>query len=465
MRNISLKKNIKVIDFVIFMIPLLSFSFILYIFFPGIFNFDVFEQLRQINSNDFSNAHPFISTFYIMIFHKFIGIRCSLPIFQILWFSILWTKICKYNRKVKAKKYVYILQILVTIFVSFNPMISTTVISNNKDSLFFLIFLTICYKLQIILDKRFNTSYLNYVSFSFLLIFFMNVRYNGYYTCLVFIPIIIVLVFFNTFRKNKKILMTLLISLLFFEILFKIPIKVYNVKENKATSGSVAQLKALQFDGYLLQEDLLDKKEKDKLSKFVSLDSLLKNNNYTFTDNLVLTEKTDYYEKHKDEFVNFSVFLLKNHLIDGFRFYHISSTLVWDIVANRNSVYNCLWYHIDVPNRPKNYYYVNEEKNSFSLVYDSFSKSQINRFARVFLYSPSVCMYLSFIILLFLMIKYKYKDIWLLFVFNFINVLIISFSIPVQDTRYLLNNFGCFYMLIIIFINQTAICYNNKKTK
>lgn len=462
MKKFLLKKNINIIDIIIFFIPILFCLFSLYIFFPGIYNYDVFEQLRQINIGDFSNAHPFISTFYIMLFHRFIGIKCALPIFQILWFSILWTKICKYNRKVKSNCLI-VFQILFTIFVSFNPMIETTIISNNKDSLFFLVFLTLCFNLQKIIDKNFKTSYISYIVISFLFVLFSNIRHNGYYTNLFFIPLFIILVLIKTYKYNKKIIITLITSLIIFNYIFMIPSQLYNVKNDKATSDSIAVLKALQFDGYLLQENILTEKEKKELARYVELETLYNNVNYTFTDNLVYVKKTNYYNENKSNFIKFNLKLIKEHFKHSLNFYHISSTLVWDIVVKQGSVYNCLWFYINVPNRPNSYYYVNEKTDIFHQVYDTFMNSQNSKIARTLLYSPAFYLYISFIMMLILMIRFKYKKIWIIFVFNFINVLIISFSIPVQDTRYLLNNFALCFLFTIILANKIAIYKSNNQ--
>ena len=63
-------KRLELKDLIIFIIPIILISFMLYVYYPGIYNYDVFNQLEQINSNKFVIGHPFISTFYIMIFHK-----------------------------------------------------------------------------------------------------------------------------------------------------------------------------------------------------------------------------------------------------------------------------------------------------------------------------------------------------------------------------------------------------------
>ena len=187
---------------------------------------------------------------------------------------------------------------------------------------------------------------------------------------------------------------------------------------------------------------------------FVDIESLKQSVNYTWLDTLFSVKKTNYFENNKSEFILYSLNTIKKHPYHAFKFYHISSTLIWDVVVKDGSVYNCLWFYINSPNRPIDIDYINAHLGIHKFVYNELIKSQNNKFARVILYSPAVCMYISLIIIFILLFKYRYKKIWLLYIFNMINVLILSLCIPVQDTRYLLNNFALLYLLVIIMINK-----------
>ena len=148
-------KNITKHDIVLFLIPILTGSFFLYVYAPGIYNFDTFTQIIQINNMEFTTGNPFISTLYIMFFVKFLNCKLLLPIFQLLWFSFMWSNLLKYNRRDNNNKKILILQYIITILLSINPLIMLVVITNSKDSLFMLIFFTICIIMQriILLQK------------------------------------------------------------------------------------------------------------------------------------------------------------------------------------------------------------------------------------------------------------------------------------------------------------------------
>ena len=66
--------------------------------------------------------------------------------------------------------------------------------------------------------------------------------------------------------------------------------------------------------------------------------------------------------------------------------------------------------------------------------------------------SPALYMYLSIIFLILIHIITKSKEIYLMYIPNLLNILIVFFSTPVQDNRYLYANLLICYLLIIILI-------------
>ena len=66
--------------------------------------------------------------------------------------------------------------------------------------------------------------------------------------------------------------------------------------------------------------------------------------------------------------------------------------------------------------------------------------------------SPALYMYLSIIILVALRFIYRSREIYLMYIPNFLNILIVFASTPIQDYRYLYANLLVCYLLIIIFI-------------
>ena len=127
-------KNMTKHDVVLFIMPILTGLFFLYVYAPGIYNFDTFSQIIQINNMEFTTGNPFISTLYIMFFVKFLNCKLLLPIFQLLWFSFMWSNLLKYNRRNINNKKVLALQYIITILLSVNPLIMLIVITNSKHT-------------------------------------------------------------------------------------------------------------------------------------------------------------------------------------------------------------------------------------------------------------------------------------------------------------------------------------------
>ena len=68
--------------------------------------------------------------------------------------------------------------------------------------------------------------------------------------------------------------------------------------------------------------------------------------------------------------------------------------------------------------------------------------------------SPALYMYLSLILLCLMHIITKSKDLWFVYLPNFLNIVIIFFSMPAPQIRYLYPNFLVFYLLVIIVIGK-----------
>lgn len=75
-----------------------------------------------------------------------------------------------------------------------------------------------------------------------------------------------------------------------------------------------------------------------------------------------------------------------------------------------------------------------------------------NFISNTLLNSPALYMYLSIIILILMHFITKSREIWLMYVPNLLNIIIVFMSTPVQDTRYLYANLLVCYLLIIILI-------------
>ena len=445
--------SIETKDIIIFLIPLIICLIMLIIYYPGIYNFDVFNQLWQIENNEFSTGHPFISTFYIMIFHKYIGIHAALPIFQILWFSLLCSLICKYCRKDNNKKSNFIFQIIIIIFISINPLINLSIISNNKDTFFLLTFISICYFLLKIIVENFANSNKDYILLGMFLVLFGKIRHNGRYTFYIFLILFFIILLVKLIKKDKIKLLSFITSIIIFSVILSIPQKLYNVKMGTNNATGMGTIKALQLDGYLYRYNILTKDEIQKLSTYVNMQSLYNQSyNTSYLDPLILVEKTKKYDEDQKGFINLNKNILFNHLSDSFKFYLASCPIIWRITLPEYIMHSYLWIDIDTPNRSKSINYKMKDTSIFKKTDTTIRKLQDNKIMAAVFYSPATYFYISIIISIILVIIYRNYS-WLLFIFNTINVGILSLSIPVQDTRYLLNTHGLVLILSIYLIN------------
>ena len=133
----NLKNNIDVKDILIFFIPVIIFTVVLFSYWPGIMTYDGNYQCNQIKNGYISDSHPFLSTLVPLILFKIWNYPTILYIVHILVFSTIWCLLCKeirknYNEKLKQFKF----QIIYTIFVCVMPIIFMYVITFWKDVLY-----------------------------------------------------------------------------------------------------------------------------------------------------------------------------------------------------------------------------------------------------------------------------------------------------------------------------------------
>ena len=139
--------------------------------------------------------------------------------------------------------------------------------------------------------------------------------------------------------------------------------------------------------------------------------------------------------------------------------------MVWDITRDNDWIGNV--YKTDINNANRFFYSTNNEKPvaEYDGVMATNSKTdeylQLNAFTYsikdniitdTLFDSPALYMYLAIIILIAIHLITKSKSIYLVYLPNFLNIIIVLFSTPIQDTRYLYPNLLVFYLLLMILI-------------
>ena len=67
--------------------------------------------------------------------------------------------------------------------------------------------------------------------------------------------------------------------------------------------------------------------------------------------------------------------------------------------------------------------------------------------------SPALYMYLAIILLVLMQVMFKTKEMYLVYLPNLFNIIIVFLTIPIQENRYLYSNQLVFYLLVIIMIS------------
>ena len=146
-----------------------------------------------------------------------------------------------------------------------------------------------------------------------------------------------------------------------------------------------------------------------------------------------------------------------------------SSPIVWDMT--RDDSWVGYQYNIDMESDKMKYYskhkglemsdfedisYKNNGTAGFDALYNFVNDFRDNTLLDSLFDSPALYMYLAMILLGLIYIITKSKDIFLIYVPNLFNILIIFASTPIQDNRYLYPNLLVCYFLIVMFISVLA---------
>ncbi len=452
-------------DLIIFLIPFTIFIYYLHVFNPGFLAYDSYNQLHQIATNSYNNWHPFFHTFIEMLCLKVYASPVSVCILQILTFSTMWMVICKYFRNDKDKKFnkVFILQILLTLILSLIPINAIYAITLWKDILFSYNMMFLCFLVKVLIDKKGNVGIGFGVIMALFMAFVAHLRPNGIYV----IILILVILFVYLFRKNRsnKIHTIIPVVTVIFILLIGSLNVVYHVQDQQRNALMIKSSQILgDYDLYLNLSD----KDRKKIYEFISKEDIRQFYSLTFTERLCANANFTAFDNNKFTYLAMiSSYSIKNpaHFLE---FLFGSSPLVWNV--HRDSHYVGLEYDFNYDFKDKKAYYTSAHTNPVTS-YDNASFSnrgshefnEVSSFGKLTIVNPlldSLCnnpavyMYLAFLCMLGIYLISKSKSILFVYLPNFLNILIIMFSISAQDVRFLYSNFLVFYLLVIILISE-----------
>ena len=460
--SISLNLNYK--DLIIFLIPCIIFLYYLYIFDPGILRYDSYNQLNQIATNSYNNWHPFFHTFIYQIWLKIYPDIKILSIIQILIFSTIWMVICKYYRPndLNSNK-IFILQLLITLVISLIPINAIYSITLLKDTLFSYLMLFLSFLIAVLLDKKCVVNIPFIIILSLTMACVTQIRHNGLILIIIFL-IALGIYFYKTHKATKIFLFISVLTILFIIMISSLNV-VYDVADTPK-DAICAKVEHMLAD-YDLNLDL-NKGDRDKIYKIVDKKTIKKEYEITSSDSIYFNSHPPVYEKDKETYIWMAIkYSLKNpkHFI---KYLFYSSPIVWDITrdswtgfaystdtnGSRDVYYN---YSIKKGITPTNYIDKKNKKNTQTQEYKNLNSfvntARDNKITDTIFYSPALYMFLAFLSMILIHWITKSKEVYLVYLPNMINIIVIFLSIPTQDNRYLYPNLLVFYLLIIMLIS------------
>lgn len=470
-------------DLIIFLMPFVIFMCYLHIFNPGILSYDSYNQLHQIATNNFNNWHPFFHTFIEMICIKIYSSPVSVGILQILTFSTFWTIICKYNRENDDKKInrQFILQVIVTTIISLIPINAIYAITLWKDILFSYNLMFLCFLIKMLIDKKGKVSYAFAIIMCLIMAFIAELRPNGIYI----IAILLIFLVIYLFRKNKteKLYIAIPALTVVFILLIASLNVVYDV-EDYQRDALMAKTAHVLAD-YDLNLELSDA-DRNKIHELISEKDIKQYYNIRYSDAVFEHSNETVFSNNKVTYIMMVLsYSLKNpiHFID---YFFNSAPLVWDV--GRDADWVGTEFNLNIESGKQRFYKYNHAQPATA--YDNASHAnfgtseynsmvsfvnnfKLNKVLDSVFNSPAFYMYLAILTMIAIHLITKSKSIYFVYLPNFINILIIMFSISAQDTRFLYANLLVSYLLIIILINEiekrklnvqtTPMVVNNKQ--
>lgn len=447
--------KITIIVFLLLLVILLGF-------YPGIVSYDGNNQWQQVQSGIITDAHPFFSTFFMLILSKIWNSVTIVIIYQIILFSISWGYLCKLIKPNTKKE--RIIMYIATICIVLYPLTSLYNITLWKDIIYtdYLFLCGIMLYDWSISDNNFKKS--KYIILGIIISMIFNYRHNG-----VIVAILLIITFYiiciKKYRKKtiskKELKKSILVFLSFFiiSIMIYIPKKIIVNDSQEKLKNSPDYIESYStIDGYMLwmmsahikENNITSKKDREFLNKIIPLDEWIESynpyliNNTHNTPNLNRKYLINHNKKFEKLFIKYS---LKNPSTILNHYLRSDALLINPVSSLDGYVYVYCFKELDyLPS----YTEIKPIIPFIKDIYIKLSDLSLNKPFIIF-YEPAFIFYLSLIISYILYKKVYGKKIWLYLlpmILNFISLLPINLA---QDLRYVYINYLTFYGLIMMF--------------
>lgn len=455
--KILCKKNyvfLSIISFLLLFIILLGF-------YPGLVSYDGNTQWQQVQNGIINNAHPFFSTFFMLILSKIWNNITIVVIYQIILMSIAWGYLCK-TIKSESKKQVIIMYIF-TIIVMICPLISIYSITVWKDTLYTL-YLFLC---SIILfdwaKKNYVFSIPKYCLLGSMFSLVYSYRHNGIIVAIMMLIIFYIISVVKFVKKqigknNARKCVCVLLTFITILSLISIPKKIILDSSRKRMTNE-SEVTYSTIDGYMLwmmgahikDGNVKDSDDKIFLNKIIPLSEWKKSYNPYLINDTGLAENfnKNYLVKNNTKFRKVFVKYSTKYPLTIFRHYLKSDALLIDPLASFHGYvyiycFSGLW---SLPDYTK----INPKITIINSGYSKIINFSLKK-PFIMFYQPAFILYLSLILTIVLAIKVYGKKIWLFslpMILNIVSLLPINLA---QDLRYVYINYLTFFGLILIVI-------------
>ena len=470
-------KNINKTHIKIFFIIFIILFIILLGFYPGIIPYDGNNQWQQVQSGIITDAHPFFSTFFMLILSKIWNSATIVIIYQIVLFAIAWSYLCK-KIVVKDKKQV-ILVYIVSIVITLIPLTCFYEITLWKD----IIYTSYLFLCAIMLydwgNNNYSFSIKKYSVFGLMLAMVFSYRHNG-----IIVAILLLFIFYmlciRKYRKkiidkcNLKKCFSVLISFVIILTIISIPKKIILDDSSKKLKNDPTYSESYStIDGYMLwmmgahlnDNNIKNKSDIEFLNKIIPINDWKEAYNpYLInTTHEISSMNRDFIKKNNKKFENIFIKYSKKYPLTILKHYTKSDALLFNPISSI-----------------KGYVYVFPFPEMWALpkytvfrpiipgIKWFFMKLSDFTFIKPFIifYEPAFILYLSLIITIILSKKVYGKKIWLFILPMILNIVSLTPINLAQDLRYVYINYLTFYGLVLmIIINYKKIFSKTKKEK
>ncbi len=459
-RIVAFKKSNFVKDLIIFLIPVAIFLYYLYVFDPGILTYESYNQLHQIATKQYTNWYPFFHTLIEKACIKIYPSPISICVLQILTFSTMWTIICRAFRDNDAGfDKVFIIQAIITLAISLIPINALYSITLWKDILFSYFLMFLVFMIYQLLTKKGNVSYAFAIILSIVMAFVAQLRPNGIFI----IVIMLVILAIYLYRKNKdKKLYLIVPALTIILILLIASLNVaFDVEDTQ--KDEVFTKVSHMLANYDMNLDI-SKEDRTMIHYLIDESSIKSKYQPTYSDPIWKAANEQVFNHNKATYIGMAIKYSISNPVYFLKYISSSAPIVWDITRDGNWVGNV--YKTDINNENRAFYSNNLTPTS---KYDgmmarhpgSAEYGVLNKFAYdikdnfrtdTLFDSPALYMYLAIILLVAIHILTRSKNIYAAYIPNLLNIILVLFTIPMQDNRYLYPNLLVAYLLIIILI-------------